>query len=108
MAAAGDLEDIEEVDANCILMANLQQALTSGTQTDKALVYDSDGSTETKTLTDSLQTQLTDSIYENAKLRAQLFAKVSEQKNTTSGITWNIVTNSRVTPSWREIVSLTF
>ncbi|GJY39634.1 hypothetical protein Tco_0425998 [Tanacetum coccineum] len=27
-------------------MANLQQALTSGTQTDKALVYDSDGSAE--------------------------------------------------------------
>ncbi|GJY49207.1 hypothetical protein Tco_0439163 [Tanacetum coccineum] len=46
MAAAGDLDDIEEVDANCILMANLQQASTSGTQTDKALVYDSDGSTE--------------------------------------------------------------
>ncbi|GKB01220.1 hypothetical protein Tco_0829264 [Tanacetum coccineum] len=35
---------IEEVNANCILMANLQQASTSGTQTDKALVYDSDGS----------------------------------------------------------------
>ncbi|GKF57295.1 hypothetical protein Tco_0170832, partial [Tanacetum coccineum] len=31
---------------NCILMANLQQASTSGTQTDKAPVYDSDGSDE--------------------------------------------------------------
>nr|GFD48036.1 Gag-Pol polyprotein [Tanacetum cinerariifolium] len=31
MAAAGDLEEIEEVNANCILMANLQQASTSGT-----------------------------------------------------------------------------
>nr|GEZ21494.1 hypothetical protein [Tanacetum cinerariifolium] len=41
-----DLDKIEEVNANCILMANLQQALTSGTQTDKALVYDSDGSAE--------------------------------------------------------------
>ncbi|GJY00909.1 retrovirus-related pol polyprotein from transposon TNT 1-94 [Tanacetum coccineum] len=30
----------------CILMANLQQASTSGTQTDKAPVYDSDGSVE--------------------------------------------------------------
>ncbi|GKD66654.1 hypothetical protein Tco_1308762 [Tanacetum coccineum] len=30
---------------------------------------------QTKTLTDSLQTQLHDSIYENAKLRAQLFDK---------------------------------
>nr|GEZ65184.1 integrase, catalytic region, zinc finger, CCHC-type, peptidase aspartic, catalytic [Tanacetum cinerariifolium] len=41
-----DLDEIEEVNANCILMANLQQALTSGTQTDKALVYDLDGSAE--------------------------------------------------------------
>nr|GEW58879.1 hypothetical protein [Tanacetum cinerariifolium] len=45
MAAAADLDEIEEVNANCILMANLQQASTSGTQTDKAPVYDSDGST---------------------------------------------------------------
>nr|GFA76342.1 hypothetical protein [Tanacetum cinerariifolium] len=41
-----DLDEIEEVNANCILMANLQQASTSGTQTDKAPVYDSDGSAE--------------------------------------------------------------
>nr|GFA85648.1 hypothetical protein [Tanacetum cinerariifolium] len=41
-----DLDEIKEVNANCILMANLQQALTSGTQTGKAPVYDSDGSTE--------------------------------------------------------------
>ncbi|GJV44180.1 hypothetical protein Tco_1428716 [Tanacetum coccineum] len=38
--------DIEEVNVNSILMANLQQAPTSGTQTDKAPVYDLDGSTE--------------------------------------------------------------
>ncbi|GKD54045.1 hypothetical protein Tco_1287432, partial [Tanacetum coccineum] len=46
MAAAADLDEIEEVNANCILMANLQQASTSGTQTDKAPVYDSDESAE--------------------------------------------------------------
>nr|GFA02434.1 hypothetical protein [Tanacetum cinerariifolium] len=46
MAAAVDLNEIKEVNANCILMANLQQASTSGTQTDKAPVFDSDGSTE--------------------------------------------------------------
>nr|GEU73599.1 hypothetical protein [Tanacetum cinerariifolium] len=46
MAAAADLDKIEEVNANCILMANLQQASTSGTQTDKAPVYDLDGSAE--------------------------------------------------------------
>nr|GFA17186.1 reverse transcriptase domain-containing protein [Tanacetum cinerariifolium] len=46
MAAAADLDDIEEVNANCILMANLQQASTSGTQSDSTSVYDTDGSTE--------------------------------------------------------------
>nr|GEV90515.1 hypothetical protein [Tanacetum cinerariifolium] len=46
MAAAADLDEIKKVNANCILMANLQQASTSDTQTDKAPVYDSDGSAE--------------------------------------------------------------
>nr|GEW07345.1 hypothetical protein [Tanacetum cinerariifolium] len=46
MVAAADLDEIEKVNANYILMANLQQASTSGTQTDKAPVYDSDGSDE--------------------------------------------------------------
>nr|GFC56213.1 hypothetical protein [Tanacetum cinerariifolium] len=46
MAAAADLDEIEEVNANCILMANLQEASTSGTQTDSAPVYDSNGSAE--------------------------------------------------------------
>nr|GEV02931.1 zinc finger, RING/FYVE/PHD-type [Tanacetum cinerariifolium] len=45
-AGQNDLDEIKEVNANCILMANLQQASTSGTQTDKASVYDSDGSAE--------------------------------------------------------------
>nr|GEV69128.1 uncharacterized mitochondrial protein AtMg00810-like [Tanacetum cinerariifolium] len=44
MAATGDLDGIKEVNTNCILMANLHQALTSGTQNDKASVYDSDRS----------------------------------------------------------------
>nr|GEV89497.1 integrase, catalytic region, zinc finger, CCHC-type, peptidase aspartic, catalytic [Tanacetum cinerariifolium] len=41
-----DLDEIKEVNAKCILMANLQQVSTSGTQTDKAPVYDSNGSAE--------------------------------------------------------------
>nr|GEZ02633.1 hypothetical protein [Tanacetum cinerariifolium] len=41
-----DLDEIEEFNANCILMANLQQASISGTQFDKGPVYDSDGSAE--------------------------------------------------------------
>nr|GEX28930.1 retrovirus-related Pol polyprotein from transposon TNT 1-94 [Tanacetum cinerariifolium] len=50
MAAAADLDEIEEANANCILMENLQQASTSGTQTDKSPVYDSDGSAEINAL----------------------------------------------------------
>nr|GFB17160.1 hypothetical protein [Tanacetum cinerariifolium] len=46
MAAAADLDEIEEVNANCILMANLQQASSSGTQTDSIPVYDTDESAE--------------------------------------------------------------
>nr|GFC72229.1 hypothetical protein [Tanacetum cinerariifolium] len=44
MAAAADLDEIEEVNANCILMANLHQASSSCTQTDSTPVYDTDGS----------------------------------------------------------------
>nr|GEU64804.1 retrovirus-related Pol polyprotein from transposon TNT 1-94 [Tanacetum cinerariifolium] len=46
IAAVADLDEIEEVNTNCILMANLHQASTSGTQTDSALVYDTDESAE--------------------------------------------------------------
>nr|GEU99544.1 hypothetical protein [Tanacetum cinerariifolium] len=38
--------------------------------------------TQTKTIIDSLKNKLHDTIYENAKLRAQLFNKVSDQKDT--------------------------
>ncbi|GJV91966.1 hypothetical protein Tco_1539779 [Tanacetum coccineum] len=43
---AGACEEIKRVNANCTLKDNLQQASTSSTQTDKAPVYDSDGSAE--------------------------------------------------------------
>nr|GFB75018.1 hypothetical protein [Tanacetum cinerariifolium] len=46
MATIADIDEIKEVNANCILMANLQQASTSGTHIDKAPVYDSDGLAE--------------------------------------------------------------
>ncbi|GJW38444.1 retrovirus-related pol polyprotein from transposon TNT 1-94 [Tanacetum coccineum] len=46
MAAAGAYDEIEKVTANYNLQDNLQQASTSGTQSDKAPVYDSDGSAE--------------------------------------------------------------
>ncbi|GJT24981.1 hypothetical protein Tco_0894918 [Tanacetum coccineum] len=46
MAATGAYKEIEEVNANCTLKENLQQASTSGTQIDNAPVYDLDGSSE--------------------------------------------------------------
>nr|GEZ87120.1 hypothetical protein [Tanacetum cinerariifolium] len=46
MVAANASEETYRVKANCILENNLQQASTSGTQSDKAPVYDSDGSAE--------------------------------------------------------------
>ncbi|GKG02017.1 gag-pol polyprotein, partial [Tanacetum coccineum] len=46
MAVVVDLDKIKEVNAYCILMANLQHASTSGTQSNKAPVYNSDGSAE--------------------------------------------------------------
>ncbi|GKA55191.1 retrovirus-related pol polyprotein from transposon TNT 1-94, partial [Tanacetum coccineum] len=45
--------------------------------------------TQTKLIIDSLQNKLHDTIYENAKLRAQLFDKVSDQKDTTKGTSTN-------------------
>nr|GEY53031.1 hypothetical protein [Tanacetum cinerariifolium] len=45
--------------------------------------------TRTKTIIDSLQNKLHDTIYENAKLRAQLFDKVSDQKDTACGKSMN-------------------
>nr|GEV85211.1 hypothetical protein [Tanacetum cinerariifolium] len=51
-----DINEIEEVKANCILMVNLQQASTFDTQTDKAPVYDLNKSVEIE----RLQAQLGD------------------------------------------------
>ncbi|GJW67363.1 hypothetical protein Tco_0121787 [Tanacetum coccineum] len=44
--AEGAYDEIEEVNVNCTFNDNLQQASTSGTQTDKAPVYDSNGPAE--------------------------------------------------------------
>nr|GEU59681.1 hypothetical protein [Tanacetum cinerariifolium] len=46
MAAAGACEETKSDNANCTLENNLQQASTSGTQSDKAPVYDTYGSAE--------------------------------------------------------------
>ncbi|GJS33099.1 integrase, catalytic region, zinc finger, CCHC-type containing protein [Tanacetum coccineum] len=48
MAAAGAYDEIEKVTTNCNLQDNLQQASTLGTQSDKAPIYDLDGSDEVR------------------------------------------------------------
>nr|GEW59313.1 integrase, catalytic region, zinc finger, CCHC-type, peptidase aspartic, catalytic [Tanacetum cinerariifolium] len=77
-----DLDEIEEVNANCILMANLQQASTWGTQTDKAPVYDSDGSAEINALHLSSGKQIMALNEEISDLKKQL----SVEKSTVSSL----------------------
>nr|GFB14528.1 reverse transcriptase domain, reverse transcriptase zinc-binding domain protein [Tanacetum cinerariifolium] len=62
------LDEIEEVNANCILMANLQHASTSGTQPDKAPVFDADGSAESKDLTSGIRAIWRTLLKKTAKL----------------------------------------
>nr|GEX19247.1 hypothetical protein [Tanacetum cinerariifolium] len=87
MAAAGAYNEIEEVNANCTLKDNLQQALTSGTQTDSAPVYDSDGSTE--------YTELLEPIPEPHQVQqndSNVFSAVSSVEQSRGTITQNTVT----------------
>nr|GFA18606.1 hypothetical protein [Tanacetum cinerariifolium] len=100
-----DLDEIEEVNANCILMANLQQASTSGTQTDKAPIYDSDGSAEVHNYEDCYDneifniftqeeqyTELLEPIPEPHQVPQNdnnVISKVSDQKDTACGTSVN-------------------
>nr|GEY23336.1 hypothetical protein [Tanacetum cinerariifolium] len=77
MAAAADLDEIEEVNANCILMANLQQASTSGTQTDKAPVYNSDGSAEVHNYEDCYNNEIFN-MFTQEEQYTELFELISE------------------------------
>ncbi|GKC61539.1 retrovirus-related pol polyprotein from transposon TNT 1-94 [Tanacetum coccineum] len=93
MAAVGAYDKIKEVNANCTLKDNLQQASTSGTQTDIAPVYDSDGSAqeESKFVRDfkSLANEADESLAKHKALEfvieRLLRVVVSEQKNITKG-----------------------
>ncbi|GJZ86783.1 hypothetical protein Tco_0658393, partial [Tanacetum coccineum] len=61
---------------------------------------------QTKTIINSLQNKLHDTIYENAKLRAQLFDKVSEQKDITKGTSVNTKIDPRKTSREDKFVPL--
>nr|GEY26889.1 hypothetical protein [Tanacetum cinerariifolium] len=71
IVAAGDLTEIEEVNANCILMANLQHASTSGTHLDKAPVYDIDGLAEEKVSSDKVNSSSTGLVHTARTRRPQ-------------------------------------
>nr|GFC04137.1 hypothetical protein [Tanacetum cinerariifolium] len=97
---SADIDEIEEVNANCILMANLQQASTSGTQSDKAPVYDSDGSAEVTSVEQSGETveqhpvnfeetrALYDSLYQNLAIKVEKVNSVNHKlKETNADLT---------------------
>ncbi|GJW96100.1 retrovirus-related pol polyprotein from transposon TNT 1-94 [Tanacetum coccineum] len=79
----GDIDEIEDVNANYNLMANLQQASPSGTQADKAPVYDSDGSTEFMGTVRFGNEHIAAILgYGNLQLGNILFARVAFKRNT--------------------------
>ncbi|GJY48152.1 hypothetical protein Tco_0438108 [Tanacetum coccineum] len=85
MATAGDLDEIEEVDTNCILMENLQQASTS----DGGTVEQCPATVEeTRALYDSLYNKLAievenvNSVNQNLKeTNAELTTELARYKN---------------------------
>nr|GEU83027.1 putative RNA-directed DNA polymerase [Tanacetum cinerariifolium] len=97
----GDLDEIEEVNANCVLMTNLQHVSTSGTQTDKALVYDSNGSAKTEL--EGTKERFKNSIIKKGNEYAKLWNdwyKNVKNANTTKFVT----SNSVPTPEESKVV----
>ncbi|GJW56017.1 hypothetical protein Tco_0102748 [Tanacetum coccineum] len=89
MVATTDLDKIKEVNANCILMANLQQASTSGTQTDKSPVYDSEdqlrGGTVEKHLVIVEETRAYfESLYNNLAIKVEKVNTVNRKLRETN------------------------
>ncbi|GJW60718.1 retrovirus-related pol polyprotein from transposon TNT 1-94 [Tanacetum coccineum] len=88
MAATVDLDEIEKVNANSILMANLQQASTSGTQSGGTIEQHPANVEETRVLYDSLYNNLAIEVEKvnsvNRKLRetnADLTTELARYKN---------------------------
>nr|GEW15806.1 hypothetical protein [Tanacetum cinerariifolium] len=91
MAAAVDLDEIKEVNANCILMTNLQQASSLGTQTDSALIYDTDESTEDTS--------------ENTKFAKQPIMENLPKIGATNALSKPVTSNSVSTPQKSKAVN---
>nr|GEY79104.1 hypothetical protein [Tanacetum cinerariifolium] len=89
-----DLDEIEKVNANSILMANLQQASTTGTQTDKAPVYDSDGSAKDTSRGTSA----------NTKFAKQSIMGKAPKVGETHALSKPVTSNSIPTPQGSKVV----
>nr|GFA27419.1 hypothetical protein [Tanacetum cinerariifolium] len=89
-AAADAYEETKRVKVNCILENNLPKASTSGTQSDKAPVYDTDGSTEYTELLEPIpephQVPPNDSnvISKVSSMEQDLNKQLSKEKSTVS------------------------
>ncbi|GJZ17909.1 hypothetical protein Tco_0554032 [Tanacetum coccineum] len=88
MADADAYEETERVNANCTLKDNLQQASTSGTQTNKALVYDSYGSAEN----DSNVISVVSSVKQSGETVEQHPANVEETRSLYDSLYNNLAT----------------
>nr|GEU60880.1 hypothetical protein [Tanacetum cinerariifolium] len=94
MATAADLDEIEEVNVNCTLMANVQQASTLGTQTNSAPVYDTDGSAEVGEIVEQHPANLEEtravyeSLYQNLAIEVEKVNSVNcKLKETNADLT---------------------
>nr|GEV90765.1 retrovirus-related Pol polyprotein from transposon TNT 1-94 [Tanacetum cinerariifolium] len=83
-----ELERTKERFENCIIKKENEYAKHWNDWNTYKNLFDSISltPTQTKTIIASLQNQLQNTIYENAKLRAQLFKKVSVQKDNKHGV----------------------
>ncbi|GJS58772.1 hypothetical protein Tco_0653556 [Tanacetum coccineum] len=102
MLATTETEEIEEVNANCILMANLQQASTSRTQTDKAPFYDSDGSDEVHQYEDCYDNEIFN-MFTQEEQYTKLLEPISEPNLVQQDDSNVIPENSSMAPNGGEI-----
>ncbi|GKA43271.1 hypothetical protein Tco_0735995 [Tanacetum coccineum] len=79
----------ESLAKNKALESEIERLLKAVGSQDIMSIVQNNSVAQTKAIIDSLQDKLHDTIYENAKLRAQLFDKVSEQKDTNKGTSVN-------------------
>nr|GFA21919.1 hypothetical protein [Tanacetum cinerariifolium] len=112
MAAAADLDEIEEVNANCILMANLQQASTSVPQNDHNVIsevtsMEQSGETVEQHPANFEETcALYDSLYQNLTIEVEKVNSVNRKlKETNVDLTTELI-NALHLSSGKQIMTL--